>query len=84
MPTFYLKKVKYEHALERTHLVKITVMEFLDILNTNAMLIIFDEQLLTISLCIKRVRLNWNFIVYDVQNKNTHVFIKLKTIFNLW
>ena len=30
--------------------------------------ILLGEQVLTIFLCIKRVRLNWNCIVYDVQN----------------
>ena len=30
--------------------------------------ILLGEQVLTLSLSIKRVRLNWNFIVYDVQN----------------
>ena len=31
-------------------------------------ILLSGEQVLTIFLCIKRVRLNWNFIVYDVQN----------------
>ena len=31
-------------------------------------ILLLGEQVLTIFLCIKRVRLNWNFIVNDVQN----------------
>ena len=31
-------------------------------------ILLLDEQVLTIFLCIKWVRLKWNFIVYDVQN----------------
>ena len=31
-------------------------------------ILLLGEQVLTIFLCIKQVRLNWNFIVYDVQN----------------
>ena len=31
-------------------------------------ILLLGEQVLTIFICIKRVRYNWNFIVYDVQN----------------
>ena len=58
------------HELERTYLAKnihqgiswrYTEYKF------NAYLLV-GEQVLTIVLCTKRVRLNWTFIVYDVQN----------------
>ena len=31
-------------------------------------MLLLGEEVLTIFLCIKRVHLNWNFLVYDVQN----------------
>ena len=50
--------ILHVHALERTQLVKITIREFLDdILNTNQCILLLGEQVLTIFLCIKRVRL---------------------------
>ena len=58
------------HALERTQLVKITVGEFLDdILNTNSMRIIV-RWTGTYNFLMHQASafLNWNFIVYDVQN----------------
>ena len=66
MPSDNENHERHKHALERKQSVKITVREFLDdTLNTNSMHKLLGEQVLTISLCIKRVRLN---IVYDVQN----------------
>ena len=60
------------HPFQRTELLKLPVLEFLDnILNTNSIhvhIIVRSAQVLTIFLCIKRVRLNWNFIVNDVQS----------------
>ena len=50
--------------------IKITVWEFVDEIfwiQTQCILLL-GEQVLTIFLCIKRVRLHWNSIVYDVQN----------------
>ena len=57
--------------MERTQLVKITVREFLDDITFKIQtqcILLLGVQVLTIFLCIKRVRLNCNFIVYDVQN----------------
>ena len=62
----------FQHStsrIERTQLVKIIVREFLDDkLNTNSMHIIVRWTGTYIFLCIKRVRLHWNFIVYEVHN----------------
>ena len=70
---YYINRfwIFYGHALERTQLVKITVREFLDdITEYNWMhnIVRWTDTCTSIFLYIKRVRLNWNFIVHDVQN----------------